>query len=283
MNKFNQLIASILTINFTLISLPIQADSILEEIKKTGVIKVAVRADAVPFGYLDLNNELRGFCFDFIALLREKVSEEIKQDIVAIRLYKSTLFNRFELVEDNIVYLECGPNTIHNLAKNKITFSDPFFVTGTQFLIRQDEQSKFNADSSLADLKIGVLRNTTTADFIKNKYSLAQLELFQGVTGRKRGIQALRQGKIDAFASDGILLRGEAELQQLSQKNYPLVPKLPLNCDYYGMIIPSQDPEWQTLVNSSIKKLQTSKILDDWFNIVLPDIQDTLNSCSLNK
>ena len=284
MKNFCQLILIVFTLSSTLFALPSQgADSVLEEIQETGVIKVAVRSDAVPFGYLDLNNELRGLCLDFFALLREKISQEINRNILSIRLYKSTLFNRFKLVEDNIVYLECGPNTIHNLGNDKLAFSQPFFITGTQLLIRQEDASKFNFNSSLANLIIGVLRNTTTAEFIENKYPLAELELFQGVTGRRRGVQALQQGKIDAFASDGILLRGESEIQQLSRDRYPLVPQQPLTCDYYGIILPGNDSKWQELVNSVIEDPQARKLLDDWFESVFPDIKDTVDFCKTNN
>ena len=37
-----------------------QEASVIQEIKKTGLLKIAVREDAVPFGYRDLNNNWTG-------------------------------------------------------------------------------------------------------------------------------------------------------------------------------------------------------------------------------
>ena len=87
---------------------PLKAETVLEQIEKTGVLKVGVRSDAVPFGYRDNNNELRGICLDFIALVREQLKQTINRNIITVKLFISTLYNRFDMVEDNIVYFECG-------------------------------------------------------------------------------------------------------------------------------------------------------------------------------
>jgi hypothetical protein len=102
--------------------------TILEEIKRTGLLRIAVREDAVPFGYRDLNENWTGICIDFLEILRNQVRRELDQPIILIKLFKSTLFNRFDLVNDKVVALECGPNTIRDNLSYNIDFSDPFFL-----------------------------------------------------------------------------------------------------------------------------------------------------------
>jgi polar amino acid transport system substrate-binding protein len=138
-------------------------------------------------------------------------------------------------------------------------------VTGIQFLIRKADENKFNFNASLQGLTIGSLGDTTAENLIEERYPLANLEQFQGLTGRTRGVQALRQNRIDAFASDGILLRAEAALQSLSLEDYSLVPEQPLTCDRYGMLMPQNDAQWQSLVNSVIESKEAKQIWQKWF------------------
>jgi polar amino acid transport system substrate-binding protein len=260
---------------------PLQANSetVLEKIKRTGLLEVAIREDAVPFGYRDGNNNLQGLCLDFMQLLREELQQKLNLEIISIKIYKSTLFNRFQLLENKTVDFECGPNSIRKDIPNNVSFSRPFFVTGTQFLVRS-EQKSLNLNSSLEGVNIGVLRDTSTQELLRQKYPLATFQEFQGVTGRLRGLQSLRRQRIDAFASDGILLIGEAIILGFSLgKDYDIIPRNPLNCDYYGLILPKDDSQWQELINSVIIASENRKIFQKWFTEVADYFIETFNYC----
>ncbi len=273
---------TILSLLFSfLFPLSLSAKPVLEQIRSTGVVKLATREDAAPFGYLDSAGNLQGYCLDFFALLRNKLTQELKRDPIAIRLLKSRIANRFELVERGFADLECGPNTIRENLTIQVEFSTTFFITGTQFLVKRNQVDLFflNINNDFADLSIGVMVNTSTEEFIARQYPQARLEKFQGVTGRMRGVQALQQGKIDAFVSDGILLRGEAAIQNLSSQAYPLIPRQPLTCDHYGMIIPQGDSQWRNFVNSVIESKEAEKLFAKWFIEIIPYEQVIESTC----
>lgn len=270
-------------------SSPVLANSVLKDIQETSLLKVAIREDAVPFGYRDFNGELSGFCLSLVQIIREEIvktlasemSNSSQQPIISIRLYKSNLSNRYDLVEDRSVHLECGPNTIRTFNRERnIEFSKPFFITGTQLLVKTENLSKVNLNGSLDNVTIGALRSTTNRRLIRDRYPQATLETFQGVTGRLRGLQALQQGRIDAFASDGILLIGEAVLLGLPLgTNFVLIPQNPLQCDYYGLILPNNDPDWKDLVNRSIDQAAKQGIFREWLGVILPEIENSLEYC----
>jgi polar amino acid transport system substrate-binding protein len=250
----------------TVYPLKARSEMVLEEIQRTGVLKIALRQDAPPFGYLNSAGEWSGFCLDFIDKLQQKVKQELGRDVLLVKLYKSTLYNRFETVNNKVAYLECGPNTIQNNSAIKADFSTFFWISGTQFLIRKENYQEFGVNGNLKDFKVGVLSYTSTQKFLAGRYPQAILREFQGVTGRRRGIQALQQKQIDAFAGDGILLLGEAVLQGLFLgENYRLVPEYPLSCEYYGLILPQGDSQWRNLVNSVIESERSQSIYRTWF------------------
>ncbi|MGK7932659.1 MAG: amino acid ABC transporter substrate-binding protein [Microcystaceae cyanobacterium] len=257
------------------------ATPVLEEIAETGLLKVAVREDAVPFGYRNSRNQISGICLSLIDTIKQEIKDTLGQEIISVRVYKSSLINRFDLVEDSIVHFECGPNTIRTFKQERnIEFSNPFFVTGTQLLVKTENLSNVNLNSSLRDVRIGALRRTTNRRLIRNRFPDAQIENFVGITGRKRGIQALQDGRIDAFASDGILLIGEAVLLGLVlERDYVLVPPNPLKCDYYGLILPNNDPNWKALIDRSIETAREQRIFREWLGVILPELEDSLEYC----
>ncbi|NBD16990.1 MAG: transporter substrate-binding domain-containing protein [Cyanobacteria bacterium] len=258
---------------------PAKAETTLEEIQRTGILKVGIRTDAIPFGYRKPNGELTGYCLGFFAVLKERVSAVTGRKALLIRISQSTASDRFDLVEDRAIHIECGPNTIRDELPNEgVIFSQPFFQTGTQFLILESNRDRVNLNSSLAGARIAVLRGTTTETLVLDRYPQATLVPLQGSTARRRGAQGVLQGRFDTFVSDGILLLGEAEALNLSTDNYALIPEVPLSCDRYGMILP-EDEQWQNLINSILSSEQGREIWTDWFEVVLPKIKKTMETC----
>lgn len=282
--KFLQWIVSLLFIISSTLNLKAKAQEqeapVLEQIKETGLINVAIREDAFPFSYKDASGNFSGICLDLINLIVKEIKKETKREIVLVKIYESSLSNRFELVEDNIAYLECGPNTINPQTSENIQYSNPFFITATQLFISARGRDRTRLALNFGETTIGVLRNSATQQLIAQKYPAANLQEFQGTTGRRRGIQAVQQDKIDAFASDNILLIGEASQQGLVlERDYFLVPQEPLDCVRYGLILPQNNPQWRKLIDSTIQREQLSQIYRRWFGDVNPQIREIAEYC----
>ncbi len=264
-------------------TVPIQKSAtVLADLQKTGVLKVGIRKDAAPFGFLNTQGEWQGYCQDFMADFREYLvaNYDLPKNLRIIPL-ESNLGDRFQLVQNQSVHLECGPNSLRKDLKNVI-FSVPFAVTGTQFLINKNKEQSFDLKNNLEGWQVGLLKDSLTEEFMKQNYNSVNTTTFKGEFGRAEGVQALVQGKIDAFVSDGILLKGELARQGLSPDNYSLVPERPLSCDYYSMILPNKDPQWQKIVNDFIMK-QRFQVKDNvWLAQYLPEMLAQADYCLNN-
>ena len=257
---------------------PLLATSILEEIKDTGVLKVGLRQDAPPISYRNGEGMLTGYCVDAIAALKQKLQDELEIPYeIIVDIYTSTVTNRFELVADGTVHLECGPNSVRNDTE-KVIFSQPFFISGTHFLINTNRRSNLDYQGSLDDVTVGVLQGTTTETFIQERYPQTTLQSFYGTTGIFRAIEAL-EDRIDAFASDGILLIGEIVTRGLPLNHYQLLPLEGLSCEYYGMILPEKDGNWEAFVNSVLASEEAELIWKDWFEVKFPYIKLEAEFC----
>ncbi|MGD1922054.1 MAG: hypothetical protein ACFCAD_26060 [Pleurocapsa sp.] len=165
------------------------------------------------------------------------------------------------MVETEKVHLECGPNSIVS-DKKGIVFSDPFFSSGTRFLVKNN--ASFDSTSPLEGIKIGVLEASTTESFVEQNYPDAEIVTFDSDDGRSQGIQAVTDGEIEAMVSDRVLLMGEIDRQGLGRENYQTIPEQPLTCDYYGLILPQGDLQWRNTVSTFIRDRTSKQIFDRW-------------------
>ena len=257
-------------------------ESILEQIRRTGLLKIAMRRDAPPFGYLNSQQQWSGYCSDLAVALQNHLATKLDLDLgVKLVELPSTLENRFSLIQEDIVDLECGPNTIRQDLEG-IGFSNSIAVSGTRFLSRRERQNEINPNQSLKGLQVGILKNTTTEKFIQTNYPEAELVYFDGPQGRAEAIQAVTGGSIDTFAAESILSLAEVTQQNLPVNNYVLQPKLPLTCDFYGLILPNDDSEWRTTVNEFLSGSSAKQISEKWFKPILTAELNDLEYC-LNR
>ena len=258
-------------------------EPVLEEIKRTGILKVAVRSDSAPFGYLGDNGNWTGYCADFVKSFEQYLEQKLKLSggIQTIGL-PSSLENRYQLLQKDHVHLECGPNTIRSDIE-EVTFSQPFFATGTQFLVPNNKVSQINQSSDLANLKIGVLNNTTTQKFVEEEFPSTKKVVFEGVGARSQAVKALTNNSIEALVSDSILSIEEIERQGFAANDYTLLPKRPLTCDYYGMLLPNNDNQWRDLVNEFIISKKGEQIYAKWLDEFTEDVVFAVDSCNRQR
>jgi ABC-type amino acid transport substrate-binding protein len=249
-------------------------ESVLAEIERTGVLKVAFPKDLPPFGFINEENEWDGYCGAIALALGQYLSTrlDVARPVQVVEL-TSTLQTRFDLARDGTVHLECGPNTIRADIPG-ITFSEPLYATGARFLIPNQSAETIRPSLPLAGLRLGVLQDSTAASFVRETYPQADIVTFSGNQDQAQAVRAVAAGDIDAFVGDSILSMAEAERQNLSPTDFVLVPEMPLTCEYYGFILPNDDPAWRTLVNAFI---QEAEIFQTTFEQDLRDLEACLD------
>ncbi|MBD1912972.1 MULTISPECIES: alpha/beta fold hydrolase [unclassified Leptolyngbya] len=227
------------------------ASSVLDVIAAEGVLRVAIRTNALPFGFTDDQGQLQGYCVDLMEGLAAHLTQQLEVPIRMEVVAQPTVSDGFQAVLNGAAMVECGPNSIR-LASEGVTFSSPFFITGTHFLVRESDQTPINPYGALEGTRLGVKDETATERFLEQRYPAASAVDFQGPLAQEQGVRAMLQGQVDAFAGDGILLLGEAIAQDLPPNSYRLIPDAPLSCEPYGLVLPEGDRRWETTVNNFI-------------------------------
>ncbi|MBF2055977.1 MAG: transporter substrate-binding domain-containing protein [Cyanobacterium sp. T60_A2020_053] len=149
-----------------------QSQSIIDDIKSKGVLKVAFPQNTPPFGFVDGEGRWGGYCGfltrEFTTYLQEKLNLDFELNISHFPVSSTSNFN---LVKNNQVHFECGTNVIDS-QQDKVAFSVPFFVTGNKFLV--SNTSNLNPNQSLNNYNIAVVKNSRHNNFIRAKYPQAK-------------------------------------------------------------------------------------------------------------
>jgi polar amino acid transport system substrate-binding protein len=253
---------------------------VLEEIRATGILRVAIASRAVPLSFRYPDGRLDGYCLDVIDEVTEALAAELGLNRrPLVKIIESQLDTRFDLIRSQAVQLECGPNTIQ--AVEGVTFSEPFLVTGIQFISERGSENSFAPNPTQAAIVLGALQNSTTASVIADRYPHATIETFAGIAGIRRGIEAL-QGQLAAFATDSLLLIGELAIAGQSLDDYRLSPEVPLACSPYGLLLPTDDPAWIDLVNRVIVSDRGADLWGNWFANVDRYLQAAEEFCEID-
>lgn len=243
------------------------AETALERINRTGTLKAGTRTSSIPFAYINEKKEWIGFSIDLIKEVHRRLERNFGRKI-KLELKEVTPATRIRMVADGKIDIECGSTTYTRSRDETVDFSINFFYTSAQLLIKADGPIKQARD--LPGKRIGVARGTTTEKILRAKLPQAQLVL---VPDHRQGFQALQQGKIDAYSSDGILLAGLAAKAH-DPKSFRIAAAF--SHEPYSCILPENDSKWRDLVNHTFMELIESgtyfEIYDKWFgaNGVVP-------------
>jgi glutamate/aspartate transport system substrate-binding protein len=237
----------------------------LKTIKDTGVIKLGHLTQSTPFSYVEVDGRATGYSVDLCMRVATGIQEQLGLAKLDVRWVPVTLETRFDAVNSGAVDLECGITTNTLSRQKQVDFSVMTFVDGANFVVR--EESPYKSFSDLNGKKIAVIPNTTTVGALKESLekSYVKADLVM-VHSHVEGLEALRKGTADAYASDqtvliGLALNAPSMKLRLGDRNLSYEP--------YGLMMRKNDQDFRQAVNTVLARLyrtgQIIPIYDRWF------------------
>jgi ABC-type amino acid transport substrate-binding protein len=243
-------------------SAPVFAETTLEKINRTGVLTIGTRTGVHGFAYVNSKNEWLGFSID---LVEQAIAPEISRKLgkpIRVEKKESTPPTRISLLTSNAVDLVAETMTDTRSRRETVDFSLTYFVTGAQFLVKKG--SPIRGVQDIAGKRIAVLKGSTSAKALGEKSPAAQLVEFPD---QPAAFQALSEGKVDAYSSDGTYLAG-------------LIGKSPNRGDWviagpfytyepYGMAMRKNESDFRAVVNNglmgAIESGKYFELYEKWF------------------
>jgi ABC-type amino acid transport substrate-binding protein len=238
------------------------APNTLAKIKAAGSITVAFSGDALPFSYVETNNQPAGYSIDLCKRVIAAIGRAVGVADLKVNWVIDTVPNRIAMVAGGKADLECANTTASQTRMKEVDFSNLIFVDGGGFLVRAD--STVNGFADFAGKSIAVAAGTTTERRL-NAMLKDRLINTKVVTVKDgvEGVAMLESGAVQGFASDKIKLIGLAA-QAKDPKVFALLSE-DLSFEPYAFMIPRNDSAFRLEVNKALTQVYLSGDIDQIF------------------
>jgi glutamate/aspartate transport system substrate-binding protein len=251
---------------------PATVSGTLARVKTTGVVRIGYREASIPFSFLDRSGRPVGYSIDICNAIVEEIARMLDRDALNVDFVKVTSDDRLEAIVEGRIDLECGSTTNDLDRRKRVGFSPMIFVSGTKVMVPVAVAWRDFRD--LKGRKLAVTRGTTNAQALKTldqKFSLG-ITLVEGAD-HEDSYRLLAEGKVDAFATDDVLLYGLIALHR-SRSRFKVAGEF-LSYDPYGIAFRRNEPELRDAVERAIRNLVIARdigpIYAKWFASRLPN------------
>jgi ABC-type amino acid transport substrate-binding protein len=258
------------TVFLALLSLPgasLFAQGTLERVADRGEFRIGYRTDARPLSFEE-NGEAAGYSVDFCRRIAAAVREHLELSDMEVTFVPLTTENRIDAVVDGDVDIECGATTVTLGRQEVVDFTLMTFVTGGTILSLADDRVSTVAD--LSGRRVAVIENTTSAEALEARLRETLIDAnVVYVADRAEGMAQLRDGDVAGFASDQIVLLGEAMEAVSSGSNvgYSFADEL-FSFEPYAMMVRRDDADFRLVANRAIAQLyrggQFAQLYQTW-------------------
>ncbi len=189
----------------------------LEDARRRGTLLAGVKTDFPPFGFIDQAGKIQGFDVAVAqALARGLFNEEGRLELVPV-----TSGSRIPFLYSEWIDLIVASMTITEERRQVLEFSDPYFVSRSLLLVRQD--SPIQGLEDLAGKSVAVIEGAIQDRDLATVAPAARRVTFGTVP---EALRTLKERRVDALCQDDVLVLTLAkENPELRPVGKPFLPR----------------------------------------------------------
>jgi ABC-type amino acid transport substrate-binding protein len=235
-------------------ALAAEAPDPLKKIKATRTITLGYSETAGPFSFVGNDNRPQGYSVDLCKRIADGIQQQLGLTELKINWVKVDVATRIPATMKGAIDIECG-STTHTLSREEqVDFSNMTFVDGGSFISKA--RNKLATIKELAGRKISVIPGTTTEKVLKAALDQAQVRAeIIPVQTHAEGFSSLREDRVDAYASDRMILIGLA-LNAIDAQSYRLSDEM-FSYEPYALMM-RRDADFRLAVNRELARLYRS-------------------------
>ncbi|WP_339807991.1 amino acid ABC transporter substrate-binding protein [Vreelandella sedimenti] len=250
----------------------------LSRIASAGEIAIGHRTSEVPFSYL-VNDQPIGYAIDLCLNVIEGLEKTLGLGDLKVTYVPVTPANRFILVRNGEVDIECGVTTNTPERRRQAAFSYPHFLTETRYVSLAEQHM-----DSLQDLAGRSVVSTTGTINIAQLNELNRTEELTIAVmlsrNHEEAFDMVASGQASAFVMDDILLAGLVS-SAADPAAFHISQATLSSAEPYGLMMPPDDPVFVELVNKELRNIYQSETIhtlyEKWFLQPLPPDNRVLN------
>jgi len=241
----------------------------LDQIKKTGEIRLGYRTDSPPLAFKDASGQPSGYSVELCQRIAAAVKDQLKLNELKTTFVALTSENRLDAITTNRIDIECGATTMTLARAEKVDFTLMTFVTGGAILSRAG--TGIESLANLAGKSVAVVKGTTSQSALKNYLQKNLIDAkVVAVADRDEAMKQLQAKQVDAFASDQVVLIGQI-LQSGDPNAYSLGRDL-FSYEPYALVVRRNDADFRLVADRALAQLyrsgQIEQIYNNWFGKV---------------
>jgi ABC-type amino acid transport substrate-binding protein len=234
----------------SLLAGPVMADKTMDQIEKTGKIKLGFREGSIPFAFVDPKvGKHVGFSVDMANELARYLGMRFGKKIEIVP-HTVTPKTRIPMVVNGTVDVEMGSTTYTQKREEQADFSMIFFFSETTFLVSKDSGIKKLTD--LNGKRVGAARGTTNLRAVEDLAKAGEFKPKDIIVTEThpQGMLALKGGKIEAYSTDRSLLEG-LRMKDQNPDKWMTVP-FAIAYEPYAYIMREGQSDFRDFVNNTI-------------------------------
>lgn len=235
---------------------PSLAETVVEKVARTGFLTVGTRFDAIPYSYVNEKGELVGYSMDVLERIRKRLETRLGRPVTLQMVEANQPGEKINLIRSGEIDIACSTAFTWERAK-VVDFSTSYSISGIRILARKG--SNLSTPQSLIGKRIALVPTSTAVDVIKLVQPRATIVTTYSTV--EEAIEALKTGKIDAIAGDGISLAGT--ILRDNPKIYEIVPEEALANFGIACMVPENNSTFLDDVNYAIVKMMQDYITND--------------------
>ena len=227
----------------------------LKKVKDSGTLTIGYRENAMPISFAGTDGKPAGFSIDLCKEIAVAVQQELQLPSLNVAWVPVTPENRVDQVASGAIDIECGSTTASLSRQQKVDFTLMTFVDGASLLIV--EGAGIQRVSDLNGKRIGIVPGTTTEKALgaylqENAVTATVIP----VKDHDEGLAGLQTSKLDAYASDRIILVGLI-LQARGTARYSLALDV-LSHEPYAFMVRRDDSAFRLVANRTLARIYRS-------------------------
>ena len=235
----------------------------LDRIKAAATIHLGYRSGAAPFSFKERDGRVRGYSAELCTHIAAALQKRLALPTLKLEWVPLDADTRLDAVASGRADIECGTTTISLSRYEKVDFSLPIFIDGGSVMVQ--DGAKIARFADLDGRTIAVIPGTTTERGLKRQLEVMSAKATLVAVGDgAQGVRLLASGKVDAFASDRIVLIGlrstasEPEKLRILDTDFSFEP--------YALVVRRNDPDFRLAVNRALVEIYRSGEIDPIFH-----------------
>jgi len=213
-----------------------------KEISDAGSIKIGIKEDQPGIGYMEPGSDTpTGIDPEMGRILAGALG--ISAD--DIEWIETVSDNRQPYLQNGTVDLVIASYSITDERRAEVGQAGPYYVTGQQLLVREEDKDTITGPEDLANVKVCSVEGSTSLQRVEEEYGAAPVPF----ATYSECVEQLKNQTVDAVTTDGAILEGYAALEP----DVLEVVGEPFSVERYGIGYKKDSPGMCEFINATLQ------------------------------